>query len=139
MAGVNEVRLIGRLGKDPELKYTPNGVAVVNFSMATSEEWTDKNTGEKREKTEWHRIVAWRRLAEICGEFLVKGSLVWIGGKLETRSWEQDGVKRYTTEIIADKMQMLGDKPQRSDTPDAPPPANQTAEEQGLDEGNVPF
>ncbi len=119
MAGVNEVRLIGRLGKAPELKWTPNGVAVVNFSMATSEEWKDKDTGEKREKTEWHRIVAWRKLAEICGEYLKKGSLVWIGGKLETRSWEQDGVKRYTTEIIADKMQML--------------------EEQGLDPDDIPY
>jgi single-strand DNA-binding protein len=108
MAGVNKVILVGRLGKDPEVRYTPSGVAVANFPMATSREWKDKNTGEKQEETEWHRIVAWRRLGEICGEYLKKGSQIYIEGRLQTRSWEdQDGNKRWTTEIIAQNMQML--------------------------------
>jgi single-strand DNA-binding protein len=108
MTGVNKVILVGRLGKDPELRYTPSGAAVANFSIATSEEWKDKNTGEKQERTEWHRIVAWRRLGEICGEYLRKGSQVYIEGRLQTRSWEdRDGNTRYTTEIVAQNMQML--------------------------------
>ena len=108
MAGINKVILIGRLGRDPELRYTPSGAAVANLSVATSEEWKDKNTGEKQERTEWHRIVAWRRLGEICGEYLHKGSQVYIEGRLQTRSWEdRDGIKRYTTEIVAQNMQML--------------------------------
>ncbi|MDZ7699186.1 MAG: single-stranded DNA-binding protein [Deltaproteobacteria bacterium] len=108
MAGVNKVILVGRLGKNPEVRYTPSGVAVANFPMATSREWKDKNTGEKQEDTEWHRIVAWRRLGEICGEYLQKGSQIYIEGRLQTRSWEdQEGNKRWTTEIIAQNMQML--------------------------------
>ena len=108
MAGINKVILVGRLGRDPEVKYTPSGVTVANFSIATSEEWKDKGTGEKQERTEWHRIVAWRRLGEICGEYLRKGKQVYIEGKLQTRSWEdRDGNKRYTTEIVASNMQML--------------------------------
>jgi single-strand DNA-binding protein len=109
MAGVNKVILIGRLGRDPEVRYTPSGVAVANFTIATSDEWTDKNTGQKQERTEWHRIVAWRRLGEICGEYLHKGSQVYIEGRLQTRSWEDgDSNTRYTTEIVAQNMQMLG-------------------------------
>ncbi len=109
MAGVNKVILIGRLGSDPEVRYTPSGVAVANFNIATSEEWKDKDTGEKKERTEWHRIVAWRRLGEICGEYLSKGKQVYIEGRIQTRDWEdQNGVKRYTTEVIANQMQMLG-------------------------------
>jgi single-strand DNA-binding protein len=108
MAGINKVILVGRLGKDPEVRYTPSGVTVANFSIATSEEWKDRETGEKQERTEWHRIVAWRRLGEICGEYLRKGKQVYIEGKLQTRSWEdRDGNKRYTTEIVASNMQML--------------------------------
>ena len=108
MAGVNRVIVIGRLGRDPEVRYTTNGAAVANFPVATSDEWKDKETGEKRERTEWHRIVAWRRLGEICGEYLRKGSQVFIEGKVQTRAWEdKDGNKRYTTEIIAQNMQML--------------------------------
>lgn len=108
MPGVNKVILIGNLGSDPELRYTPNGVAVANFSVATSERWNDKD-GKSQERTEWHRIVAWRKLAEIAGEYLKKGRQVFVEGKLQTRSWEdQDGVKRYMTEIIADNIQMLG-------------------------------
>lgn len=109
MAGVNKVILVGRLGKDPEVRYTPSGAAVANFTIATSREWKDKNSGEKQESTEWHRIVAWQRLGEICGEYLRKGSQVYIEGRLQTRSWEdQDGNKRWTTEVIAQTMQMLG-------------------------------
>jgi len=108
MAGVNKVILIGNLGKDPELRYTPDGTPVANFSIATSDSWVDKQSGEKREKTEWHRIVAWRRLAEICSEYLTKGRQVFIEGKLQTRSWEKDDVTRYTTEIIARDVQFLG-------------------------------
>jgi single-strand DNA-binding protein len=108
MASVNKVILIGNLGADPELRYTPGGKAVANFNLATHEQWTGKD-GEKGERTEWHRIVAWARLGEICGEYLHKGSQVYIEGRLQTRSWEdRDGNKRYTTEIIAQTMQMLG-------------------------------
>ena len=109
MAGVNKVIIVGRLGKDPEVRYTPSGAAVANFTVATSEEWKDKETGEKQERTEWHRIVAWRRLGEICGEYLHKGKEVYIEGRLQTRSWEdRDGNTKYTTEIVAQNMQMLG-------------------------------
>lgn len=106
--GVNKVILIGNLGRDPEVRYTQDGQAVVNFPVATGLEWKDRNTGEKREKTEWHRVVAFRKLGEICGEYLSKGRQVYIEGRLQTRSWEQDGVTRYTTEVVATEMQMLG-------------------------------
>ena len=108
MAGINKVIVLGHLGKDPEIKYLTSGQAVANFSVATSEEWKDKQTGEKRQKTEWHRIVAWGRLGEVCGEYLHKGKQVYIEGKLQTRSWEQDGITRYMTEVVAQTMQMLG-------------------------------
>ncbi len=105
--GVNKVILIGNVGADPELRYTPSGAAVTNFNMATNESWTD-NSGERQEKTEWHRIVVWGRLAEICNQYLRKGSKVYIEGRLQTRSWEgQDGQKRYTTEVVGRDMQML--------------------------------
>lgn len=107
--GVNKAILIGRCGQDPTLKYFTSGDAVCNFSIATSENWKDKNTGEKKEKTEWHRIVAFRKLAEICGQYLSKGKQVYVEGKLQTRSWEKDGATHYTTEIIADQIQFLGD------------------------------
>ena len=111
MSGVNKCIIIGRLGKDPELKYTQSGDAVAKFSVATSETWKDKNTGEKQERTEWHNIEAWRRLGEIAGEYLHKGSQVYIEGKLKTESWEdRDGTKRYMTKIVAQSMQMLGGK-----------------------------
>ena len=109
MAGINKIILIGNVGKDPETRYMQNGDAVTNFSLATSEEWKDKDTGEKKERTEWHRITAWRKLGEICGQYLKKGSMCYIEGKLQTRSWEdKDGNKRYTTEIIANNIQFLG-------------------------------
>ena len=108
MASVNKVILLGNLGSEPELKYTPSGKAVANFSLATSEQWTKKD-GEKNEKTEWHRIVAWDRLGEICGEYLHKGKQVYIEGRIQTRAWEdREGNKRYTTEIVAHTMKMLG-------------------------------
>ncbi len=106
----NKAMLIGRRGKDPEIRYFQNGTEEANFSIATSEKWKDKGTGENREKTEWHRIVAFRRLGEICGEYLTRGKEVYIEGRIQTRSWEKDGITRYTTEIVADKMQMLGSK-----------------------------
>ena len=109
MAGINKAILIGRLGSDPEVRYTPSGVAVANFNIATSEEWKDRDTGEKKERTEWHRIVAWSKLGEICGEYLAKGRQVYVEGRIQTRSWEdRDGNKRYTTEIVATDVQFLG-------------------------------
>ena len=108
MSGVNKVILIGNLGKDPEVKYLENKVPVAKFSLATSETWKDKTTGEKKEHTEWHNIVLWRGLAEVTEKYLKKGQKVYIEGKLKSRSWEdKDGNKRYTTEVIADNMTML--------------------------------
>ncbi len=118
MAGINKVILIGRLGNDPETRCTADGTAVTNFRIATSDEWIDKTTNEKKERTEWHRIVAWRKLGEVCGEYLSKGRQVYIEGKIQTRSWEKDGVTRYTTEIIASNVQFLGSRPDISTTPD---------------------
>jgi len=109
MASVNKVIIVGNLGRDPETRYMPNGDAVTNIAVATSESWKDKNTGEKKELTEWHRITFYRKLAEIAGQYLRKGSSVYVEGRLQTRKWaDKDGVERYTTEIIADTMQMLG-------------------------------
>jgi single-strand DNA-binding protein len=109
MASVNKVIIVGHLGKDPEMRYMPNGDAVANITVATSEQWTDKATNEKMEATEWHRVVFFRRLAEIVGQYLKKGSQVYIEGALKTRKWQdKDGQDRYTTEIVADEMKMLG-------------------------------
>jgi len=106
---VNKVIIIGNLGSDPEVRYMPNGGAVANISIATSESWKDKSTGEQQERTEWHRVVMFRRLAEIAGSYLRKGSKVYVEGKLQTRKWQDNaGADRYTTEIVADKMEMLG-------------------------------
>jgi single-strand DNA-binding protein len=105
---VNKVILVGNLGKDPELRYTPSGAAVATFSLATTERYKDRN-GDQQEKTEWHNIVAWRQLAEICGKYLHKGKQIYIEGRIQTRSYDdRDGNKRYITEIVADQMQMLG-------------------------------
>ncbi|NND45741.1 MAG: single-stranded DNA-binding protein [Xanthomonadales bacterium] len=107
--GINKVILVGNLGADPETRYTANGAAVTNIRLATSESWRDKQSGEKQERTEWHRIVFFSRLAEIAGEYLRKGSQVYIEGSLRTRKWQdQSGQDRYTTEIVANEMQMLG-------------------------------
>ena len=106
--GVNKVILIGNLGADPEVRYTPDGAPVANFNLATSESWNDRTSGEKQERTEWHRLVVWRKLAEIAGQYLKKGSRIYVEGKLQTRSWEdQSGQKRYTTEVVVNDMQML--------------------------------
>jgi len=108
MAGVNKVIIVGRLGRDPEVRYTPDGTAVANFSVATSQEWKDKNSGEKKEKTEWHRIVVFKKLAELCGQYLAKGRQVYVDGRLQTRSWEKDGQTHYSTEVVANEVQFLG-------------------------------
>ena len=110
MSGVNKVILVGRLGKDPEVRNLDNGATVANFTIATSESYKDKTTGEKKEITEWHNIVLWRGLAEISQKYLHKGDLVYIEGKLRTRSWEKEGITRYTTEVVADNMTMLGSR-----------------------------
>jgi len=107
--GVNKVILVGHLGKDPDVRYAPSGQAIANITLATSEQWKDKNSGEKQERTEWHRVVFFSRLAEIAGEYLKKGSQVYIEGRLQTRKWQdKDGNDRWTTEIVANDMQMLG-------------------------------
>lgn len=111
MASVNKVIVVGNLGKDPETRFMPDGKAVCNFSVATTDKWKDKATGESKEATEWHRISSFGRLAEICGEYLKKGSQVYVEGKLRTRKWQdKEGQDRYSTEIIADAMQMLGSR-----------------------------
>jgi single-strand DNA-binding protein len=109
--GVNKVILVGNLGKDPEVKYFPNGDAFCNLTLATTDSWTDKTSGEKKERTEWHNVVFTRKLAEIAGQYLKKGSQIYVEGSLRTRKWEKDGVERYTTEIQVSDMQMLGGKP----------------------------
>jgi len=110
--GVNKVILVGNCGADPETRYLPSGGAVSNVTLATSETWKDKTTGQPQEKTEWHRVVFFNRLAEIVNEYIKKGSKIYIEGSLRTRSWEQDGVKRYATEIVANEMQMLDSRGQ---------------------------
>lgn len=145
MSGLNKVMLIGRLGKDPELRYTPGGLAIANFSIATSEEWKDKDSREKKERTEWHRIVVFGKLGELCGEYLAKGRQAYIEGRLQTRSWEKDGVTRYTTEVVASNVQFLGGKDSAGGSgsytnasaaggPDMPsPPASETKDD------DIPF
>lgn len=130
MRGVNRATILGHLGNDPEVSQLPSGKAVVNFSVATSEQWKDQQTGEQKEATEWHRVTAFGRLAEICGQYLQKGKQVYIEGKIKTRKWQdRDGNDRYTTEIIANEMQMLGSKgdsaPQRNQPAAQPEPVPQ--------------
>lgn len=108
MSGVNKVILVGRLGKDPEVRHLENGATVANFSIATSETYKDRQTGERREQTEWHNVVLWRGLAEVAEKYVKKGDMIYVEGKLRTRSWEKDGVTRYTTEVVGDNMTMLG-------------------------------
>lgn len=148
MASVNKVILIGNLGKDPETRYMSNGDAVTNITLATTDTWKDKN-GEKQEKTEWHRVTFYRKLAEIAGEYLKKGRPVYIEGRLETRKWtDKDGVERYTTDIIANDMKMLGNRSagsaaeSESDNRSTPPAASAGAGNTGgfdeLDD-DIPF
>jgi len=141
MRGVNKVILVGNLGADPDTRYMPSGKAVTNIRIATSESWKDKQTGDQQERTEWHSIVLYDKLGEIAGEYLRKGSQVYIEGKLQTRKWQdKEGKDRYTTEIIASQMQMLGGKPQgeRSAKPQqersAPP-----ADDGGGFDDDIPF
>ena len=132
--GVNKVILVGNLGNDPEVRYMPNGNAVANVSLATSETWKDKSTGEQQEKTEWHRVVFFNRLAEIVEQYVKKGTKLYVEGRLQTRSWEQDGVKRYSTEVVANEMQMLdsrsGVSQDFSGSPVAAAPAAQSSQQQ---------
>jgi single-strand DNA-binding protein len=146
--GINKVILIGNLGKDPETRYMPSGGAVTNVTLATSESWKDKNTGEQQERTEWHRVVFFNRLGEIAGEYLKKGSKVYVEGSLRTRKWQgQDGQDRYTTEIVANEMQMLDsrggttsfDAPQSQGAPRSQPsPAPASMPENDFDD-DIPF
>lgn len=122
MATLNRVQLLGRLGKDPEFKATSGGADVCNFSLATSEPYTDKN-GQKQEKTEWHKIIVWGKLGELCNKYMTKGSQCLVEGRLQTRSWEKDGVTKYMTEIVANNVQFLsnsGSKPETNDQDDMP-------------------
>ena len=150
--GVNKVILVGNLGRDPEMKYTASGAAIANITVATSESWNDKQTGEKVEKTEWHRVVAFQRLAEIMGEYLKKGSQVYIEGKLQTRKWQdQNGQDRYSTEVVANDMQMLGarggadagNRPQQGggfrNNPPAQQPEQQSQSGGGFADDDIPF
>ena len=121
MSGINKVIIVGRLGQDPEVRFMPNGKAAANFTVATSEKWKDKQTGEQKEKTEWHRITMFERLAEIAGEYLKKGSNVYLEGKLQTRKWQnQQGADQYTTEILVNNLQMLDSKQQDNNQQQAP-------------------
>ncbi|WP_339846719.1 single-stranded DNA-binding protein [uncultured Halopseudomonas sp.] len=131
--GVNKVILIGNVGGDPEVRYLPNGNAVANITLATSDSWKDKQTGQQQERTEWHRIVFFGRIAEVVGEYVRKGSKMYIEGRLQTREWEKDGVKRYTTEIVVDiggQMQLLDGKPQGGEQGMAPRPQQQRPAQQ---------
>jgi single-strand DNA-binding protein len=139
--GLNKAILIGNLGRDPEMRYTPSGVAVANFNIATSETWTNKE-GQKETRTEWHRIVAFGKLGEICGEYLAKGRQVYIEGRIQTRDWEdKEGVKRYTTEIIANQMIMLGsrDTVAPGDAYGGPPPAEPDTSLPETPDDDIPF
>lgn len=145
MSSVNKVILLGRIGKDPEVRYMPNGEAVVNFSIATSETWKDK-AGDKQEKTEWSNCVAYRRLAEVIGEYVKKGSMIYVDGKLQTRKYtDKNGVEKYSTAIIVNEMTMLGGKPQgeHAEKParqDAAPAAKPAAKAEQFDDfDSIPF
>ena len=143
-SGINKVILVGNLGQDPEIKYTAGGAAVTTISIATSDSWKDKDTGEDQERTEWHRVVLWRRLAEITGEFLRKGSKVYIEGQLQTRKWEQDGQTRYTTEIVAKDIQFLDSKgnsepSERSNSDSFKEQSTSDISDGDIDDDDIPF
>lgn len=152
MASVNKVILVGNLGADPETRYAPSGDAICNIRLATTDSWKDKNTGEKKEATEWHRVVLYRKLGEIAGQYLRKGSQVYIEGRIKTRKWQdKDGQDRYTTEIEAEEMKMLGSRGQGGDSDGAPAsrqqggggggPARRPAPSGGMNdfEDDIPF
>lgn len=146
MASVNKIILLGHLGADPETRYMPNGDAVTTIRMATTEAWKDKTTGEKREITEWHRVVFYRKLAEIVSQYVKKGAPLYIEGRIRTRKWQdKDGQDRYATEIEAQEMQMLGSKPQGAGRAPEPPaegsrrPPASGSTPPGFDEDDIPF
>ena len=146
MAGINKVIIVGHLGNDPEMRSMPNGEGVANISVATSESWTDKTTGERKEVTEWHRIVFYRRQAEVCGQYLHKGSKVYIEGRLRTRKWQdQNGQDRYITEIQGDVLQMLDSRSEQQSSGQAPAaqptPISKPAAETPMDnfDDDIPF
>lgn len=140
MSGVNKVILLGRLGTDPETKQTNNGASVCNFSVATSETWNDKSSGEKKEKTEWHRIVVFGKLADLCGQYLSKGKQAYIEGKLQTRSWEnKDGVKMYTTEIVASTVQFMGGSAGTSKPQSQEEPSQEHVDDSNFASDDIPF
>lgn len=141
MSGVNKIILVGRLGKDPEIRYTQSGAGVTNFNLATSENWTDRE-GQKQERTEWHRVVVWGKMAEVCSQYLQKGRQVYVEGRLQTRQWDdKDGNKRYTTEVVANTVQFLDKAGSAQESSDQsmgapiPAPSNDNA---GMDE-DIPF
>ncbi|MCI0698009.1 single-stranded DNA-binding protein [candidate division KSB1 bacterium] len=140
MARLNKVMLIGHLGKDPELKYTPGGAAVATFSLATNEAYKDKD-GNWQERPEWHRLVVWNKQAETAAEYLKKGQQVYIEGRLQTRTWEKDGQKHYTTEIVVQNFQMLGRKSEggTGGAPEIPPPSDDLAPPAQSDREDLPF
>jgi len=138
MAGVNRVTLVGHLGADPDVQTLQSGQTVCKMSLATSESWKDKETGERKEKTEWHRLVAWGKQAELCAKYLAKGKQIFVEGKLQTRSYEKDGVKRWSTEIVVSEVQFLGAKEggggaRREEAPLSPEPPID------VDDGDIPF
>lgn len=146
MASVNKVILVGHLGADPEVRFTPSGQAVANFRMATSETWTDRATGQRQERTEWHRVVVWGKLGELCGEYLRKGRQCYVEGRLQTREWQdRDGQKRYTTEIVASQVIFLGGRgdgvPASSGPSEPPPPDFYQDDAGGFGDGDdeIPF
>ena len=140
MSSVNKALIIGNLGQDPEIKYTQSGSPVANLSVATSERWKDKNTGEQKEQTEWHRVVVFGRLAEIAEQYLKKGSKIFVEGKIQTRDWEDaDGNKKYTTEVVAREMTMLDSKASMSsDAPSSDSPSKETPKDDSFEE-DIPF
>jgi single-strand DNA-binding protein len=148
MASLNKVTLIGNLGRDPEIRYTADGKPIANFSLATTESWKDKTTGEKKESTEWHRCVAYEKLAEIIGQYVKKGSQLYIEGQLKTRKWtDKDGVEKYTTEITVKELKMIGSKPagdsgeqqQQPQQRAARPAAKPAPASSAMDDDDIPF
>ncbi len=141
MASLNKVMLIGNLGKDPEVRFTASGQAVTSFSLATSEKFKDKTSGEWVERTEWHKVTLWGKLAELAGEYLSKGKTVYIEGRLQTRKYDKDGVTHYSTEIVGDKMEFLSAKGEKSggDTSSAPKNSGSSYEEPPFQDDDIPF
>ncbi len=140
MGSVNKAILVGNLGRDPEVRYTTGGTPVANFTLATTDRWNDAQSGEKKERTEWHRIVVWGKQAEIAGEYLRKGRQVYVEGALQTREWtDREGNKRQTTEVKALRFQMLGRRAEEDDAPASPKPTAVAEKGPGFEEDDIPF